>query len=84
MQQDIKGHCNGLRYGRRTGGENPVGVPAKSSQECLKLLFEIHYYSEHRARWSRGMILASGARGPGFKFRTSPSNCIRKLYVNVV
>ena len=24
------------------------------------------------ARWSRGMICASGARGPGFKSRTSP------------
>ena len=26
----------------------------------------------HVARWSRGMIRASGARGPGFKSRTSP------------
>ena len=25
------------------------------------------------ARWSRGMIRASGARGPGFKSRTSPT-----------
>ena len=27
----------------------------------------------YQARWSRGMILASGAGGPGFKSRTSPS-----------
>lgn len=31
------------------------------------------------ARWSRGMILASGAGGPGFKSRTSPIVCIDYL-----
>ena len=28
------------------------------------------------ARWSRGMILASGARGPGFKSWTSPMHFV--------
>ena len=36
------------------------------------------------ARWSRGTILASGARGPRFKSRTSPQPCgdssVNKLF----
>ncbi len=32
------------------------------------------------ARWSRGMILASGARGPGSKSLTSPPRALEPLF----
>ncbi len=56
------------------------GVSQKSSRPC-EPSFCICQSQEHpMACWSRGMVLTSGARGPGFKSRTSPPRALEPLF----
>ena len=71
-------------------------VPGSNPGRALIDFYSVHtknvLYNDHwqltilvcklfMARWSRGMIRASGVRGPGFKSRTSPRGfCINPIF----
>ena len=60
-----------------------VIVPVKQ-RKTLSAPFLINGAKTQLACWSSGMILASGARGPGFDSRTSPSFIIFLIILQAV
>ena len=74
LQKDTPLHTSTFFRSLRIHNDHllPSKLPAKTNQDTSYFRFTNVSFSMHVARWSRGMIFALGARGPGFKSRSGP------------
>ena len=69
--EDVEVVCGGsqLHVGVRAAAEATMAEFLPGQHQCQLVCVCVY---KHLAAWSSGMILASGARGPGFNSRSTP------------
>ena len=78
----VKHSLNALLIAISVSSCSSQAIWSENIQNVIDLA-NLFRHSSNMARWSRGMILALGARGPGFKSRTD-SDCLFPLFGTII